>query len=278
MPELDDLLTWLRAECGRYEVEPVAVYRRRGDHPWPLVAQDADDLTRQLEAGGHFLPLPKEPAALANVVEVSITDFLTKSVERRDDISLRRGTERGYPDTEVSGPAFGEKFFAVDIKVARRKTNSSGRVNSRKTQSRITLYTGNTYFRWPDLHWPGTFRPFEEYHAHLDIVAIYTLDEESTSRIADLELIVHETWRLAPKKREAPVARCPARGAFPRRARPLHAARKDVEVAHHRQLPVHAAAGEHPVVGAEIDSTGAGLGRRGGEEGERGHQRGGGEE
>lgn len=203
MKALDDLLTWLRSACDHYEVEPVAVYRRNGTHTWPLVAQDAEDLARQLEDGGNFLPLPKEPAALANIIEVSIVDFLLKEAKKRKDITLARGTERGYPDLEISGAAFGDHFFAVDVKVAKRKVNASGKVNPNRTQSRITLYTGNTYFRWPDLHWPGTFRPFQDYAAHLDIVVIYTLDEESSSRIKDMELIVHETWRMASKQRSS---------------------------------------------------------------------------
>lgn len=181
----------------------MAVYRRHGDHEWPLHAVDADDLARQLAAGGHFLPLPKEPAALANVIEVSIVDFLNQAAKGRSDVTLVRGTERGYPDLEVCGSAFGDLFFAVDVKVAKRKSNKAGKVNPRRTQSRITLYTGNTYFRYPQLRWPGTFRPFDDYAAHLDIIAIYTLDEESPARIVDLELIVHETWRVASKQRSS---------------------------------------------------------------------------
>ncbi len=34
-------------------------------------------------------------------------------------------------------------------------------------------------------------------------MVIYTLDEASPSRIADMELIVHETWRLASKQRSS---------------------------------------------------------------------------
>lgn len=203
MAHLDDLLTWLRAACGAYAVEPIAVYRKDGDHNWPLHALDAEDLAIQLAAGGHFLPLPKEPAALANVIEVSVVEFLTKQALTRPDITLVGGTERGYPDLELSGPAFGGDHFAVDVKVAKRAANKKGKVNPKRTQSRITLYTGNTYFRWPQLHWPGTFRPFQDYAAHLDIIAIYTLDEASPARIADLELIVHETWRIASKERSS---------------------------------------------------------------------------
>jgi hypothetical protein len=110
---------------------------------------------------------------------------------------VRRGTERGYPDLEIGGQAFGGGFHAIDVKAARRATNG------RQTQSRITLYTGNTYFKWPDLHWPGTFRPFSEYATHLDVIMIYTLNPESNGRVEDLEIIVQEPWRIASKDRSS---------------------------------------------------------------------------
>ena len=71
------------------------------------------------------------------------------------------------------------------------------------TQSRITLYTGNTYFRYPTLHWAGTFRPFNDYATHLDLIAIYTLNDQSASRVDDLQLIVQEPWRIASKQRSS---------------------------------------------------------------------------
>ncbi len=90
---------------------------------------------------------------------------------------------------------------AIDIKAARRKVGKSGK--STQTQSRITLYTGNTYFRYPQLHWPATIRPFQDYGSHLSLIAIYTLNEASDGRIEDLELIVHETWRIGSKQRSS---------------------------------------------------------------------------
>jgi hypothetical protein len=160
---------------------------------------DATDLERQLSAGGHLLPLPKEPAALANILEVSIVDYLLKAVDAEEGLEVTRGTERGYPDIEFTGTALGGGVHAVDVKVARRD-----RTKARlRTESRITLYTGNTYFRFPDLHWPGTFRPFNEYSSHLDIIVIYTLNEALTSRVEDIELIVQEPWRVASKHRSS---------------------------------------------------------------------------
>jgi len=191
------LIKWLRDACSRYRVEPVAVYRARTDHAWPLIARDEEDLQSQLQDGGHFLPLPKEPAALANILEVSLVDFILGELQTARGATAERGTERGYPDIEISGDKFGGGYHAIDVKVARRNKNG------RSTQSRITLYTGNTYFRYPQLRWPGTFRPFQDYRTHLDLIALYTLDEDSLSRAKDVELIVQESWRIGSKQRSS---------------------------------------------------------------------------
>jgi len=197
LPGTEKLLTWLREACSEYELEPRAVFRRGLREEWPLSASSDEELEAQLDRRGHFLPLPKEPAALANVVEVSIVDFLMDRLGVLAGAEGRRGTERGYPDVEVTGEAFGGGFHAVDIKVARR--SKSGR----QTKSRITLYTGNTYFRYPELPWSATLRPFQEYDSHLDLIVLYTFNPECLSRIEDVELIVHESWRIASKERSS---------------------------------------------------------------------------
>jgi len=192
------LLQWLENAVGKYKLDLVAVFRKHGaSATWPIVAKDPDELEMKLAAGGHFLPLPKEPAALANILEVSLVDFLLEEVKKLPDASAQRGTERGYPDLELSGKAFGGGHHAVDVKIARRNKTGKG------TQSRITLYTGNTYFRYPSLQWPGTFRAFEDYASHLDLIGIYTLEELIPGRIRDLELLVREPWRIASKQRSS---------------------------------------------------------------------------
>ena len=198
MPSID-LILWLREQCNAYRFDIRALYRSRPEHE----ALDAIgvDLDRVLEERGHFLPLPKEPAALANIVEVSVCDYLVEAAETAGGLMVARGTERGYPDLEFTGTALGGEFHAVDIKVARRRPAKRG--PSTQTQSRITLYTGNTYFRYPQLKWPGTFRPFQDYRLHLDVLCIYDLSETSQARVADLEIIVQEAWRIASKQRSS---------------------------------------------------------------------------
>lgn len=201
MSESFDLETWLRDVCREYRYALRGVFQTRGELPWPQTFDSEEELEDALARGGHLLPLPKEPASLANVLEVGIVDFILDHVAEVDGLEASRGTERGYPDLELTGEVLGGAFHAVDIKVARRKKTKSG--YSKNTDSRITLYTGNTYFRYPKLPWPGTFRPFEQYVSHLDVLGIYSLNAESTARVEDLELIVQPSWKIASKQRSS---------------------------------------------------------------------------
>ena len=193
----DALTTWLRKTLADYTLEPIAIYRAGTKTAFPLTAHDEKDLQDKLRKGDHFLALPKEPAALANILEVALVDYLIRRIAEVPGAAIERGTERGYPDIEVSGNAFGGGYHAVDIKVARRAHSGN------QTESRITLYTGNTYFRYPQLKWPGTFRPFEDYASHLDVIALYTLDTDTHHRVSDLKLLVHEPWRIASRQRSS---------------------------------------------------------------------------
>lgn len=188
----------LRQTCASYQFEPIAIYKKHGSHDWPLNAADEEELAAKLAAGDHFLPLPKEPAALANIVEVAVVDFLLEKLEG-SPIELTRGTERGYPDLEMKA---GRKHFAVDVKVARRKLNKMG-VPTGKTDSRITLYTGNTFFLYPQVKWPAILRPFNEYEGHIDLICLYTLNTTTAARVDDFELLVVEAWKIASKQRSS---------------------------------------------------------------------------
>jgi hypothetical protein len=126
-----DLRTWLRDQCADYRFDVGGVFQRDSDvSQWPLTAASPAELEERLSAGGHLLPLPKEPAALANVLEVSIVNFLTLRALALPGAKVRPGTERGYPDLEIGGAAFGGQFHAVDVKAARRAASR------RQTQSR----------------------------------------------------------------------------------------------------------------------------------------------
>lgn len=199
MPE--SLIGWLRAQCAAFTFNPAGVYQRTADHDWPLVVTDAEDLTAKLDASGHLLPLPRESAALANLMEVVLVDFLLDRLSTLDDADGIRGAERGYPDLEILGDRFGGGPRAVDVKMARIKIPKRG--TPTRTISRITLFTGNTYFRHPQLPLGGIRRPFGDYREHLDIIGLYVFDEDVKWRVRSLELVVHEPWRIASKDRSS---------------------------------------------------------------------------
>lgn len=193
-----DAVKLLKKVCAGYEFAPLAIYKADGNHAWPFVANNEAELATKLAEGDHFLPLPKEPAALANIVEVAVVDHVIEQLAS-SDVELTRGTERGYPDLEMK---VGDSYFAIDVKVARRNLNRKGLPTGR-TDSRITLYTGNTFFMYPTLKWPGTFRPFANYSGHIDLICIYTLNPYTAGRVDDFELIIAEPWTIASKSRSS---------------------------------------------------------------------------
>lgn len=188
------LLEWLREHTNAWAPSIVGVFREDALHGWPVSAGSASELRQLLVDTGHLLPLPSEPAALANVMEIELRKHLLEAALLTPGAEASEGTERSYPDLEFSGEAFGGGLRAVDIKCARRKTPNT-------LNNRIALYTGNTYFLWPSLKFSGILRPFGEYQELISIVVIYTFKPELPERIADVEVVVHESWRIGSKAR-----------------------------------------------------------------------------
>jgi hypothetical protein len=189
------LLAWLREQIAMWKPSIVGVFRQDAFHDWPIVATSPAELRQKLTAAGHLLPLPSEPAALANVMEIELRQHLIEAAALTPGVTVIEGTERSYPDLEVSGDALGPGIRAVDIKCARR--NKSGRA----LKNRIALYTGNTYFLWPQLKFSGIARPFETYQELISVVVIYTFEPTRPERITNVEVIAHETWTIASKAR-----------------------------------------------------------------------------
>ena len=143
------LLEWIRSVTVGWKPSIVGVFRENADHEWPLTAQSSAQLREALTNAGHLLPLPSEPAALANVMEIELRRHLCEAAATVANAEIAEGTERSFPDLEFSGDAFGGGHRAVDIKCARVKQLKNG-TPSTNLNNRIALCTGNTYFLWPD--------------------------------------------------------------------------------------------------------------------------------
>lgn len=63
------------------------------------------------------------PGALANVLEVSLVEFLLQELSAAHGFAAQRGTERRCPDIEITGAPFADVAHAIDIKAARRKVD-----------------------------------------------------------------------------------------------------------------------------------------------------------
>lgn len=157
------------------------------------------DIVAMVGSDGRRYPLPTESAAMANMLETTLVEHLQLAVERTEgvEVELPRST-RVYPDIAFTGPALDDELIACDIKVARRDP-----INRDRTQSRITLYTGNTYFKDPDNNTQNIMRPFNEYALHLDCVALYDFVKEPSPAVTNVELVVVEPWRIASHQRSS---------------------------------------------------------------------------
>lgn len=204
-----DLLGWLRATTSTWTPDAVGLLVRTAASDAPYHVPDLDGLVAELHRRDALIPLPTEPAALANVIEgamlVHLHDELDALAGQGCDVRHQSAGERHYPDLEVAGTYFSvddrDAFHAVDVKVARRKPRKRGAPT--KTQSRITLYTGNTYFAHPDLHVAGCLRPFGDFASHVDVIVLYDFVPERTGRIDNVEVLVHPAWTIASTKRSS---------------------------------------------------------------------------
>jgi hypothetical protein len=148
---------------------------------------------------GRVIPLPKEPAVVAKVVEVSVTEhfkrkaYAVRGLDVLDDLS-----GRGYPDVLLAGRAVANRRVALDVKVARRKVRKRGAAT--KTQSRITLGPFDSYFRRPDDPIPGVGVAYGDMEWHIDLIVLYDWVDGG---VENVEILVVETWRVASMKRSS---------------------------------------------------------------------------
>ena len=174
-------------------LEGIKAWLRRAvhDYKWNVRGIILDD--------GKIIPLPKEPAVVAKVVELSVTEHFRRKaygvpgLNVHDDLS-----GRGYPDMLLGGSPVDHRRVAVDVKVARRKLRKVGKPT--KTQSRITLGPFDSYFRRPQDPIPGVGVAYGDMAWHLDLIVLY---DWADGEVRNVEVLVVETWRVGSTKRSS---------------------------------------------------------------------------
>ena len=185
-----DLLTWLRNLFAEWTPQVRALIRVGDEGSLPIGTASEEDFLVELEEKGWLLPLPDESAALSNLFETEILDIVHGALEG-EDVTIRNGGSRSYPDFELDGPFFNGGPHAVDIKCARHSGTS--------VDSTIALYTGNTYFLFPDLPFPGMLRPFGGYDHRIPTVVLYRYRPDLLERFSDVSVAIQPAWRIAGK-------------------------------------------------------------------------------
>lgn len=147
----------------------------------------------------RVIPLPKEPALVAKVIEVTVTEHLKRKAYAVPGLDILDDlTGRGYPDILLAGRAVGNRRVALDVKVARRKPRRDG--HPIRTQSRITLGPFDSYFRRPTEPIPGVGVAYGDMAWHLDLIVLYDWEGADVERT---EILVVETWRVASSRRSS---------------------------------------------------------------------------
>lgn len=185
-----DLLTWLRELFADWTPQVRALIRVGDEGSLPIVTESDEEFLEKLENTGWLLPLPDESAALSNLFETEILDIVHNALED-EDVTIRKGGSRSYPDFELEGAFFRGGPHAVDIKCARHSGTS--------VDSTIALYTGNTYFLFPELPFPGMLRTFGEYDERIAIVVLYRYRPDLLERFSDVRVAIQPAWRIAGK-------------------------------------------------------------------------------
>lgn len=105
---MDSPLNWTRDHLDGWEQSALGIFRlKSAEEQWPVEASGPDELREQLMQRGHLLPLPTEPAALANLIEIELREHLITAAKATEGVDIRLGTERSYPDLELSGSVLG---------------------------------------------------------------------------------------------------------------------------------------------------------------------------
>jgi len=147
-----------------------------------------------IDTEGKLYPVPEIPQVITGLFEAMIIPRITEPIQRKYNCEIVLGKPREYPQLTLFGGKIGENKIAIDIKSARKLSGT--RI------SRMSLGSYAGYFRYPDRKLPGCVFPYGDYKEHWIIGILYKWQpgKPSEELVSDVEIIIHEKWRIASKK------------------------------------------------------------------------------
>lgn len=146
-------------------------------------------------ADGTIEAMPSESSFSAKLIEKSavahISDRLAGLAPRVR--VLPADNDRTYPDMTFEGLL--DRPVAVDVKTSRRSRSGL------RTGAAIGLGPFDGYLRHPGIPCQGIARPYGHYAHHIALILPYDFDLGRAIPVANLEVIAHESWRVASRKR-----------------------------------------------------------------------------
>lgn len=143
---------------------------------------------------GETIPIPKVSNCVTAIFEVDAVETAKGMADSLDASLIEPEHSRQYPDITLRGGVFGDNLVALDIKTARRKSNSD-------QISGMTLGSYGQYFSNPDTDTQWTRFPYGAYDEHWVVCFAYRWDDglNSQEMVYDVETIVGQKWELASR-------------------------------------------------------------------------------
>jgi hypothetical protein len=156
-----------------------------------------------IDTEGRIYPVPEIPQVITGIFEAMIMTRIVEPLKQKYKCKVVIGRPREYPQLTLYGGEIGEKKIAIDVKSARKLTNTR--------TTRMSLGSCAGYFRQPNRKMPGCVFPYGEYKEHWIIGILYTWHPSEPSElyqhpsrlseelVSDVEVIINEKWRIASR-------------------------------------------------------------------------------
>lgn len=151
------------------------------------------DIKGILGEDGYIYPIPKIPQVISGLFEMKGLVGVRKVVDEKYKCDYIEGGSREYPDVVLTEGLFGKNKIAIDIKTARRQTETRC--------SRMSLGSCAGYFLYPDEKRAGCMIPYGHFAGHLVIGFIYDWrpDDENMKIVSNIEVVIQPKWKIASR-------------------------------------------------------------------------------